>query len=135
MRGQFHLGLLEHSGELAAHIVDASKSDEEAGKIVEVYAADSVPLPLNQWHHVAMVADGSTLRLYRNGEEVGSAAYETLYDNPELKALAIGTKLNNEGDAPAFPGWSMWDGRLDELAIFNRSLSKEQIQELFELSR
>jgi hypothetical protein len=91
-RGQFHFGLYEDSGELEAHIVDSS------GK--EIVILDKVPLPLYQWHHVAFVADGSTLRLYRNGREVDSKPYRELHKDPRITALAIGTKLNLLGSAP-----------------------------------
>jgi hypothetical protein len=117
-RGQFHFGLFFDSGELEAHIEDSS------GK--EIIVKDSRPLPLHDWHHVAFVADGSMLRLYRNGREVSAAPYRKLHRDPRIKSLAIGTKLNLTGDA-------LWDGRLDELAIFNHALSPVQIRELYEL--
>ena len=60
-RGQFHFGLLGSTGELAAHIVDKSHTHDESGKCIDLCAQDSIPLPLNQWHHVAMVADGDSL--------------------------------------------------------------------------
>jgi hypothetical protein len=123
--GQFHFGLFEDSGELEAHIQDAS------GK--EITVKDSVPLTLGAWHHVAFVADGSMLRLYRNGREVSAAPYDELRSDPRIKALAIGTKLNLAGNAPDHSDFNMWDGRLDELAIFNHSLSPEQIRDLYEL--
>jgi hypothetical protein len=63
-RGQFHFGLLEDGGELEAHIVDDSGA--------EISVQDRTPLLLNTWHHVAFVADGGVLRLYRNGIEVYS---------------------------------------------------------------
>jgi hypothetical protein len=85
-RGQFHFGLYEDSGELEAHIEDGS------GK--EIIVKDTVPLPLHIWHHVAFVADGSVVRLYRNGLEVDSKPYRELHRDPRIKALAIGTKLN-----------------------------------------
>jgi hypothetical protein len=136
--GQFHFGLRENSGELAVHIVDTSKKSDEFVNKALVWAQDTTPLPLHAWHHVAMVAEGTTLRLYRNGQEVGSTPYTTLHQNPSLRKLAIGAKLNDCGDAPAKatenPGWSMWDGRLDELAIFNKALTPEQIRHLYELS-
>ena len=113
------------SGELEAHIEDSS------GK--EIVAKDTIPLPLHTWHHVAFVADGETLRLYRNGRQVDAATYRKLHHDPRIKALAIGTKLNLSGDAPDHRDFNMWDGRLDELAIFNHALSPEQIRELHEL--
>ena len=56
-----------------------------------------------------------------------------LHRDMRIKALAIGTKLNLRGDAPDHQDFNMWDGRLDELAIFNHALSPEQILELYEL--
>jgi hypothetical protein len=91
--GHFHFGLYYDSGELEAHIQDSSRK--------EITVKDRVPLPLNTWHHVAFVADGSTLRLYRNGLEVDAAPYRELRKDSRIKALAIGTKLNLKGDAHA----------------------------------
>jgi hypothetical protein len=125
-RGQFHFGLYEDSGELEAHIVDSSGE--------EIVIRDKVPLPLHSWHHVAFVADGSVLRLYRNGLEVDSKPYRELHRDPRIKALAIGTKLNLLGNAPEEHDFNMWDGRLDELAIFNHALTTDQVLELYELT-
>jgi hypothetical protein len=123
--GQFHFGLFQDSGELEAHIIDGG------GK--EVVIRDSVPLPLNAWHHVAFVADGTRLRLYRNGVEVDSKLYQGIHADKRIKALGIGTKLNLLGTEPEELDFNMWDGRLDELAIFNHALSDDDIKQLFEM--
>jgi hypothetical protein len=123
--GQFHFGLFYDSGELEAHIQDSS------GK--EITVKDKIPIPLNTWHHVAFVADGAMLRLYRNGVEIDAAPYRELRGNPQIKALAIGTKLNLAASAPDSHDFNMWDGRLDELAIFNHALTPDQIRELYDL--
>ncbi len=123
--GQFHFGLYQDSGELEAHIIDAN------GK--EVVIRDKVPLPLNTWHHVAFVADGNQLRLYRNGQEVDSQPYQGIHADKRIKALGIGTKLNLLGDKPEELDFNMWDGRLDELAIFNHALSDTDIKHLYEM--
>ena len=125
-RGQFHFGLHEDGGELEAHIVDNSGA--------EISVREKVPLPLNTWHHVAFVADGGKLRLYRNGIEVDSKPYHKLHRDPRIRALAIGTKLNLLGTAPEERNFNMWDGNLDELAIFNNALSASQILELYKLA-
>jgi hypothetical protein len=124
-RGQFHFGLYDDVGELEAHMVNDHGN--------EVVVRDSVPLPLNTWHHVAFVADGKELRLYRNGREVGSRPFHALHRDPRIKALAIGTKLNLAGDAPEERDFNMWDGRLDELAIFNHALTAEDVRQLYQL--
>jgi hypothetical protein len=41
--------------------------------------------------------------------------------------------LTLSGDAPDHQDFNMWDGRLDELAIFNFALSPEQIEDLYVL--
>lgn len=51
-----------------------------------------------------------------------------------IKALAIGTKLNLLGTEPEERDFNMWDGRLDELAIFNHPLSSDDIRQLYELA-
>jgi hypothetical protein len=124
-RGQFHFGLHEDGGELEAHIVDNSGA--------EISVRDKVPLPLNTWHQVAFVADGDQLRLYRNGVGIDSKPYKKLHRDPRIRALAIGTKLNLQGTAPEERDYNMWDGNLDELAIFNDALSSRQILELYDL--
>jgi hypothetical protein len=123
--GQFHFGLFDDAGELEAHMVDGGHK--------EVVVRDKLPLPLNTWHHVAFVADGAELRLYRNGRQVDAKPYRTLHRDPRIKALAIGTKLNLSGDAPEERDFNMWDGRLDELAIFNHALTAEQVLKLYQL--
>ena len=125
-KGQFHFGLFHDSGELEAHIIDSS------GK--EIVINDHVPLPLNTWHHVAFVADGAELKLYRNGLEVDSRPYQKLHRDPRIKALAIGTKLNLAGTEPEEHDFNMWDGDLDELAIFNHPLSSSDILQLNDLA-
>jgi ferric-dicitrate binding protein FerR (iron transport regulator) len=126
-RGQFHFGLYLDDGDLEVHIEDLSGE--------EVIVREGIPLPLDQWHMVAFVADGSTLRLFRNDQQVAAKSYHGLHFNPQIRALGIGTKLNLRGDAPEEHDFNMWDGRIDELAIFNHALSHEEIHELFTLAQ
>ncbi|MGI9474552.1 MAG: LamG-like jellyroll fold domain-containing protein [Rubripirellula sp.] len=135
-RGQFHFGLHKITGNfrgsLEAHINDNDN--------VEQSAIEPTPIPLNRWHHVAMVADGSVLRLYRNGNEVAATAYNGLNGNQDIKALAIGTKLDdslkpaaqNPLMNPVSMSQGFWDGSIDHLSIFNSALTPEQIMDLYE---
>lgn len=126
-RGQFHFGLYQDDGDLEVHIQDDSGE--------EVIVREGIPLPLDQWHLVSFIADGSHLRLFRNGLQVAEQPYSGLHSNPQIKALGVGTKLNLKGDAPEERNFNMWDGRIDELAIFNRALTAEEIKDLFELAQ
>ncbi len=73
------------------------------------------------WQHIAGIADGSRLRVYYNGVEVGSTTY-----NGTIRTVAQGLGI---GDAPGGgygPGFR-YQGYLDELAIWNVALTDDQI--------
>jgi hypothetical protein len=75
-------------------------------------------LPLNTWSHLAGTYDGTTLSLYINGALVASQALAGPIA-PSLGALRIG-------------GNDVWgeyfQGRIDEVRIYNRALSAPEIQ-------
>ena len=81
---------------------------------------DTQPLTLNVWHHIAVVADGTQLLLYRDGQQV--AAIPSLgLDRQASTAWWLGTNYN---------GADVWDGLIDECAIFSRPLRAEEIHSL-----
>ena len=86
------------------------------GGYQEVFSGTS--LPTNTWSHVAATWDGTTLRLYVNGVQVGSRAVAgtlSTTSNP----LRIG------GDAT----WGEYfAGTIDEVRVYNRALSAAEIQ-------
>ena len=124
--GQFHFGLRQDQGDLEVHVHDA------AGE--EVWVREKTPLPLNQWQFVAFTLDGATLRLYRNGCEVGSAPCPGL-STFAPSALGIGVKLERTGSQPERHTPGFWHGLIDELAVFPHALTPSQIQKLFQSTR
>ena len=83
-------------------------------------------LTLNDtWYHVVGVYDGSYIRLFVNGAEVGSGTALTgvMVDNGE--PLTIGARRN---------GYGYFNGTIDEVMVFNRSLSAAEILALYETS-
>ena len=120
--GQFHFGLWHDEGSLEVHVHDRAGS--------EVGVRDTAPLPIGEWQFVAFTLDGTTLRLYRNGREVASTPCNGLSPSAP-NALGIGVKLDGslapERNTPGF-----WDGVIDELAIFHRTLSADQVRALYE---
>jgi len=89
---------------------------------------------LGEWQHVAFVADGAQLRLYRNGMQVGSVPYPGLAP-PDLKPLGIGAKPAGVDQKRVRGPSGFWHGRIDELAIFNHAVDAKMIQQLFETNR
>jgi hypothetical protein len=79
----------------------------------------SSTLPLNTWSHLAFTYDGAALRLYVNGQLTQSKA--------QSGSLPVTTGVLSMG------GNSIWTsenfpGRIDEVRIYNRSLTLAEIQ-------
>src|SRR6185369_16089711 len=91
-------------------------------------AREGAPFPLGGWQLVAFTAGGGVLRLFRNGQLVASSPYTGTFVAPSLAGLGIGVKLNTTGTAADTGAPGFWQGRLDELAIWNRALATNEIQ-------
>lgn len=82
-------------------------------------------LKVNTWKHVATTYDGARLRVYIDGKAAGSKAISgrTCVSG---QPLAVGAKnAPAKGLLEAF-----WDGRLDDVRIYNRALSVAEIGQL-----
>jgi hypothetical protein len=126
--GQFLLSLYRQDGDLTARAMQRN------GPWAEVREGASRPIPMFVWQHVAMVADGTTLRLYRNGKLVASSPCAGVLPQSPVAGLGIGCRTDSAGtganpDSP--PGYDYWQGWIDELAIFNQALSVGQIEQLY----
>jgi hypothetical protein len=124
-RGQFFFGMSDRLS-LTAHVRIHGNQEvfvgvDDLGKM----------LPRRNWQHVAFVADGDMLRLYRNGAEVGAVPCEGPDPESLLKGLFIGGNRNEVGTGPHSVRPGFWNGRLDELAIFNHALTAEQVRQLY----
>ena len=74
--------------------------------------------PVNAWTHVALTYDGATLRLYVNGVLTASQA-RTGAVQTNSSPLRIG------GNSPY---GEYFQGRIDEVRVYNRALSQAEIQ-------
>ena len=85
---------------------------------VPLDARDTSQLPLNTWTHLAATYNGTTLRIFVNGTEVGSRAM-------------TGALLTTSGDL-RIGGNGVWgeffQGRIDDVRIYNRALTVAEIQ-------
>ncbi|MDD7986592.1 hypothetical protein PQO01_16700 [Lentisphaera marina] len=119
--GQFHFGL-NKEGHLDVEIQDL---EGERHHITE-----DIPIPTDLWHHVAFVHDGTFVTLYRNGKKLTKVRVNGLKVNPHVKGLGIGTKVSGTDGKADYGNPGHWNGRLDEIAIFNHALSSDQIKVL-----
>jgi hypothetical protein len=85
-----------------------------------------VPL-LDQWVHLALVYDGQSLTLYRNGNQGALGAKTSLPVRASLdwsgygSGIQIGTMLNMGGDRN-------WNGMIDDFTILTGALTESQVR-------
>jgi hypothetical protein len=125
--GQFYFGLGRQAGGAGALIVYITQRD---GTVVSVDEPAAHSAPLYEWQHVAFTTDGSTLRLYRQGREVNRLKHAGLLYPVRTPALGIGARPNDAGSAVSSDKPDYWDGKLDEITIFNQVLSADDILKL-----
>jgi hypothetical protein len=90
----------------------------------------STLIPLNQWTHLAASFDGTTKRLYVNGVLVASkGSLSNLIYDPAGGPVTIGSKRTAEPSNPPFTGI------LDEVALYNRALTGNEIVDIFNADR
>jgi hypothetical protein len=85
-----------------------------------VACVGDAPLPRRQWCHLIMTADGDHLRLFVDGNQVGVQKCPAIASG-NADPVWFGT---DRGDR------AIWDGRIDELAFFSRSLSSDEVHGL-----
>ncbi|WP_436716949.1 LamG-like jellyroll fold domain-containing protein [Roseiconus lacunae] len=111
--GQGNFGLsLDENGLLRAAI---RSSDGDVSSAV----GGSV-LPQKTWRHVVVTTDGEQLHFYEDGKLVASTPCAAMAAS-DADTVWLGT------DAEAT---RVWDGRLDEVALFDRALTEEEIAAL-----
>jgi len=83
---------------------------------------EAAPLPVGQWRHVAVTRSGNTCRLYTNGVLAATAAVT-------MAPASFNPALNYLGNSQ-YEADPLFNGRLDELFIYNYALSDAEITRL-----
>jgi hypothetical protein len=88
----------------------------------DVYTEANIMDPfIGRWVHIAATFDGTTARLYLNGNEIASGPFS--FAGGTDAGMTIGN--NNSDSWPDSPG--AFNGQMDEVRIYNRALSAAQI--------
>lgn len=82
------------------------------------------------WHNVIGTYDGSTVRLYVDGREVGSGSADS-------SPVQYGGAVDNDLGIGTYPGCSglSFDGKIDEAKVFNRTLGAQEIRAAYQASK
>lgn len=111
-QNSLHLGIggkQEHSGKLVL----------ESGQRQQILAGKT-DIPRWTWTHVTLVKQESDLKLYLDGELELAGKLEQ-YHPVEFNDLFFGGRSDNQNN---------WEGRLDEIVLFNRVLTDVEIKRL-----
>jgi hypothetical protein len=127
--GQFHLGL----GSTTANTLQNFISDNNIN--TNVTAPATTLFPEKTWVHTAFVLDSVALqhRLYMNGVIVAEGAYSGVLTpgGGAITGLGIGHKPNDDGTALSNNGPGPWNGRIDEVGLYNTAMSTAQILQIY----
>lgn len=115
--GTIHFGFDTVSGKISTFI--GQSNGTLVGPVI-----DPNVLSLKTWHRIVSVADGSNLRLYIDGQEVGAAlSYDgTLRTNGGNKQIAIGSKFGTT---------HRLDGTIGDTIILRRGWSPAEVRDDF----
>jgi len=92
-----------------------------ADRVTTTLIASTGTLPLNTWYHAAATYDGTTMRLYLNGTEVGSVA----------KSGSISRGRNSSVDLGRSPDGSNYlSGAIDDVRIYSSALTAAEVAAL-----
>ncbi|MFH0991282.1 MAG: LamG-like jellyroll fold domain-containing protein [bacterium] len=77
--------------------------------------------PLNTWSHIAFTYNGSTIRVYMNGQQTGQLAFGAIRIGRTnlLKNPTLGKGIGNNQH--------YFDGVIDEVFVYNRTLSNAEL--------
>ena len=109
------------------NVTDAGKlrvTTRNGGDIDSIAVATAINN--GQFHHVAATRDGSTIILYKDGVQIGSNTAVTA-SPPNQNDAAIGTHPNNNSN--------FFDGLIDDVRVYNRALSSDEIKRLYNIGR
>ncbi len=94
----------------------------------QVVVNETSGFPTASWQHVGMVAEGSTIRLYRNGAEVAVATnYSGTLAVPSGPFLGIGATLDGGGQAVS----GFWQGKIDDVGVWTTALTSAQMASIY----
>jgi hypothetical protein len=84
-------------------------------------------LSTNTWYHVALVYNGTDIRLYLDGVLDANGASNPLTYSSGIHDSSTAFAIGARGD-----GADYFDGQIDEVAVFNRALTADEISSVYE---
>ncbi|MBN1788408.1 MAG: peptidylprolyl isomerase [Sedimentisphaerales bacterium] len=99
------------------------------GTFMNVWACGGTPSPLyvpylfseQQWYHLAFTRQGDTWKAYVNGSEIGTTT----------SSCSLGNAVGDYYIGGVVPLGQYFDGKIDDVRIYNKALSESEISNLY----
>lgn len=111
-----------NSGETENRIRLRLKTSEDTYTLI----SEIGDIQLNEWTHVAGTYDGSTMKVFINGDLVGSMSASGLIAQDNTVPALIGRQPNRTDTS--------WNGAIDDVRIYNYAISQEELEGISTLS-
>ena len=92
---------------------------------VNGFVVSNQPLQLNIWHHIVMTYDGMQIKLFIDGNLSATQEYSKAMNILSISGISIGESNIANGF------WNHTNGKIDDIGIWNRALTVNEIQQLY----
>lgn len=108
--------------------ISGTKSDTP-GRLLAYGQVGTTEIQPHRWHHVVFVRNGNFVEVYLDGRlepEISTRVERDAEPNTEAKVVSTALHLANTSD-DRLP----FEGKLDEVSVYDRALTKIEIRDLF----
>jgi hypothetical protein len=100
-------------------LAPSSQNNQTSASVIS-----NASLTLNQWHHIVMSYDGNVLTLYLDGVNVSSTNTNLTLNTAGNSGISVGVSNQANGY------WNDADAIIDDIGIWNRALTQQEISNL-----
>ncbi|MFN5910922.1 MAG: LamG domain-containing protein [Bacteroidota bacterium] len=115
-----------HGTSAGGAIVTGAVIEQSPSSAPNSYCSTTQTIPVNQWSQLIMTYSQSTLKIYIDGILVCTTNDPSIVINTiGNSGISIGLSLQANGH------WGPFDGKIDDIGIWNRALSSTEIDQLY----
>ncbi|MFY8213369.1 MAG: LamG-like jellyroll fold domain-containing protein [Flavobacterium sp.] len=89
------------------------------------YKFSNEPIVFGQWIHIVVKIENNLITFYKNGIDMGVNLFGNQFTIPMINQ-AVGLTIGSNGD-----GGEWFNGKLDDIGIWNRALTQQEITNLY----
>ncbi len=128
--GQFRLGF-DDTGDGEDDLFELAAQLSVGPNEPSVRDSDEGEFPAGRWTHVAFTADGANLTLYLNGIAIARSAYLGDLSPGQFEWIVLGALVDDTGNPGGDVEEIYWDGAMDDLGIWSRPLSANEVANIY----